>query len=153
VILQWNMMTPSEHKEQTMKLTMYPLTLFSSTAKVFIASCIRSKLVDFHTKSAENPWVQSEGTPSLFRSSRPISSETSKLARGDFRISGVSTNCHRMISTQKKGNSLFGILITWPTPSHGLCGSTWYLSRSSSPAASLTSPLSSLGSVNQAIRF
>lgn len=33
-------------------LTMYPLTLFSSTANVFIASCILSKLVDFHTKSA-----------------------------------------------------------------------------------------------------
>lgn len=56
---------------------MYALTLFSSTAKVFIASCIRSKLVDFHTKSTIKLWATSVGTPSLFRSSRAISSETS----------------------------------------------------------------------------
>lgn len=56
---------------------MYPLTLFSSTAKVFIASCILSKLVDFQTKSAAKLWVQSVGTPSDRRNSNPISSETS----------------------------------------------------------------------------
>lgn len=60
------------------KLTIYALTLFSSTAKVFMASCIRSKLVDFQTKSTIKLWVISVGTPSLFRSSSAISSETSK---------------------------------------------------------------------------
>lgn len=58
-------------------LTMYPLTLFSSTANVFIASCILSKLVDFHTKSAVYPCVISVGTPSARLNSSPISSETS----------------------------------------------------------------------------
>jgi hypothetical protein len=32
------------------RLTLYQLTLFSSTANVFMASCILSKLVDFQTK-------------------------------------------------------------------------------------------------------
>ena len=59
------------------ELTMYPLTLFSSTANVFIASCILSKLVDFHTKSAVYPCVISVGTPSDRLNSKPISSETS----------------------------------------------------------------------------
>ena len=58
-------------------LTMYPLTLFSSTAKVFIASCILSKLVDFQTKSAVYPCVMSVGTPSDLLNSNAISSETS----------------------------------------------------------------------------
>jgi hypothetical protein len=57
---------------------MYPLTLCSSTANVFMASCMRSKEVDFQTKSAEKLWLSSLGTPSFRRSSRPISSETSK---------------------------------------------------------------------------
>lgn len=56
---------------------MYPETLCSSTANVFMASCMRSNEVDFQTKSAEKLWVQSEGTPSLRRSSRAISSEMS----------------------------------------------------------------------------
>ncbi len=56
---------------------MYPLTLFSSIANCFRAACIRSKLVAFQTKSTEKPCVQSVGTPSFRRSSRPISSETS----------------------------------------------------------------------------
>lgn len=56
---------------------MYPLTLFSSTANVFMASCILSKLVDFQTKSAVKLCVISTGTPSDLRSSKPISSETS----------------------------------------------------------------------------
>lgn len=56
---------------------MYPLTLLSSTANVFIACCILSNEVDFQTKSAEKPCVQSVGTPSDRRSSRPISSLTS----------------------------------------------------------------------------
>ena len=59
---------------------MYPLTLCSSTAKVFIASCIRSNEVDFQTKSAEKLCEQSLGTPSFRRSSRAISSETSSPA-------------------------------------------------------------------------
>jgi hypothetical protein len=41
----------------------YPLTLVSSTAKVFIAPCILSKLVLFQTKSTLNPWFNSTGTP------------------------------------------------------------------------------------------
>src|SRR5260221_10483004 len=56
---------------------MYPLTLFSSTAKVFMAACIRSKLVGFQTKSAMKPWVTSAGTPSDLLSSKTLSSETS----------------------------------------------------------------------------
>lgn len=60
---------------------MYPLTLFSSTANVFMASCILSKLVDFQTKSAAKPCVMSCGTPSALRNSRPISSETSAINR------------------------------------------------------------------------
>jgi hypothetical protein len=59
------------------RLTIYPLTLFSSTANVFMASCILSKLVDFQTKSAEKLWVHSDGTPSVLLNSNPISSETS----------------------------------------------------------------------------
>lgn len=56
---------------------MYPLTLRSSTANVFMASCMRSNEVDFQTKSAEKLCVQSVGTPSDRRSSSPISSLTS----------------------------------------------------------------------------
>lgn len=41
----------------------HPLTLVSSTANVFIAPCIRSKLVLFQTKSTLNPWFASTGTP------------------------------------------------------------------------------------------
>ena len=41
----------------------YPLTLVSSTAKVFMATCIRSKLVLFHTKSTVKLWFISTGTP------------------------------------------------------------------------------------------
>lgn len=57
---------------------MYPLTLFSSTAKVFMASCMRSKLVAFHTKSAVKLCVTSMGTPSDRLNSNPISSDTSE---------------------------------------------------------------------------
>jgi hypothetical protein len=64
---------------QAGELTMYPLTLFSSIANVFIANCIRSKLVDFQTKSAAKLWLHSEGTPSVLRNSKPISSETSAI--------------------------------------------------------------------------
>ncbi|ORY31279.1 hypothetical protein BCR39DRAFT_96942 [Naematelia encephala] len=45
----------SSHSMHVHLLTMYPLTLFSSIANVFIAACMRSKLVAFHTKSTENP--------------------------------------------------------------------------------------------------
>lgn len=47
-----NLCKHTDVSAESMPLTMYPLTLFSSTAKVFIANCIRSKLVDFQTKSA-----------------------------------------------------------------------------------------------------
>lgn len=43
--------------------------------------------------------------------------------------------------------------MTCPSPSQALCISPLYLSRSSSPTASLTSPDSSFGRLNQAIRF
>lgn len=45
------------------KITTHPLTLVSSTANVFIAPCILSKLVLFQTKSTLNPWPTSTGTP------------------------------------------------------------------------------------------
>lgn len=45
-----------------MRLT-HPLTLVSSTANVFIAPCILSKLVLFQTKSTLKPWLTSTGTP------------------------------------------------------------------------------------------
>ena len=70
---------------------MYPLTLFSSIAKVFIAACILSKLVAFHTKSTEKPCVQSIGTPSFRLSSRQISSETSVLVSSICESSGERT--------------------------------------------------------------
>jgi hypothetical protein len=41
----------------------YLLTLVSSTAKVLIAACMRSKLVAFQTNSTVNPWVRSTGAP------------------------------------------------------------------------------------------
>jgi hypothetical protein len=41
----------------------YPLTLVSSTAKVFMAACMRSKLVLFQTKSTLKLWFTSMGTP------------------------------------------------------------------------------------------
>lgn len=60
---------------------MYPLTLFSSTANVFIANCIRSKLTDFHTKSTVKLSVHSVGTPSFLFNSNPTSSDTSAKSR------------------------------------------------------------------------
>jgi hypothetical protein len=64
---------------------MYPETDCSSTAKVFMASCMRSKEVDFQTKSAEKLCVQSVGVwaSSTFLSSRPISFETSVQSNRD----------------------------------------------------------------------
>lgn len=122
-----------------------------------MAACILSKLVAFQTKSTENPWVQSTGTPSFRFSSRQISSDTSEVSLAHIR------------------NSLFGTLTTAPTPSHmrsppefaqfllNACipfmppspvpVAPTNFNFNSSPGASLSSPLSSLGIPNQASRF
>jgi hypothetical protein len=50
------------------------VTEYSSTAKVFIAFCMRSNEVDFHTKSTVKPYDWSVGTPAELRSSSAISS-------------------------------------------------------------------------------
>eukprot|EP00906_Rhabdomonas_costata_P014527 RCo020882 len=65
----------------------YAETEVSSMAKVFIAFCMRSKEVDFHTKSTLKPWFSSTGTPMLLRSSTATSS---------FAVSRTTwpTDCH-----------------------------------------------------------
>lgn len=60
-----SLVTINKKAHTKLNQTPYPLTLVSSTAKVFIAPCIRSKLVLFQTKSTLKPWFISTGTPCI----------------------------------------------------------------------------------------
>ena len=78
------------HNDRAGVTKMYALTLFSLTANVFMASCIRSKLVDFHAESTMKLRMTSIGTPSLFRDSRAVSPETSAMEPVSELASNVS---------------------------------------------------------------